>query len=622
MKKSCVLVSGGAGYIGSHTAVELIGAGYDVVIVDNLSNSDMDAVEGVRRITGVEVPFEKADCCDRDAFRKVFEKYDFDSVIHFAASKAVGESVGKPLEYYRNNLTSFMNVIDLMREFGRHNIVFSSSCTVYGEADKLPVTCLCGLVGSFSSDSPIPCSAPAMSAYMTGMPQQAGNVSVYPAANPAQDIVEVESGRACQPLATLLEAAKHDRGKAAGLVVTVDFCHATPAACASHHYSRHAYPALAAQMAANDLDVMFGGGRKQVTDAMRAYLRGSGATLIEQDAAAFRAYDGKGPVWSLFAQGNMSYDLDRNDAEQPSLAEMTAKALEVLDRHENGFFLMVEGSRVDMAAHAKDPVGVITEMLAFDKAVGVALDFARRDGRTAVVIMPDHGTSGLSFGDGAYKDYASKGLDSAYMNISKVRRTASGLEKILLKARPEQIRPLFREYTGIELTDDELALLRSSRNYTEADYMKVANSVNMVSSIARIVTSRTHFGFLSGSHTAEDVFLAAYHPEGDLPVGRNTNTEIHAYMADLLGLERPLAELTGELFAPHTEVFRGAKCSISAAEGQMPCLTVRKGRRTLRVPAYGSVAYLDGKPLKLRSAVVYIDRNDTFYLPRELGEKF
>ena len=140
MKKSCVLVSGGAGYIGSHTSVELINAGYDVVIVDNLSNSDIDAVEGVRRITGVDVPFEKADCCDRDAFARVFEKYDFDSVIHFAASKAVGESVSKPLEYYRNNLMSFMNVIGLMREYGRQNIVFSSSCTVYGEADVLPVT--------------------------------------------------------------------------------------------------------------------------------------------------------------------------------------------------------------------------------------------------------------------------------------------------------------------------------------------------------------------------------------------------------------------------------------------------------------------------------------------------
>lgn len=140
MKKSCVLVSGGAGYIGSHTSVELINAGYDVVIVDNLSNSDLNAVEGVRKITGVDIPFVEVDCCDRAAFRKVFEQYEFDSVIHFAASKAVGESVQKPLEYYGNNLTSFMNVIGLMREFGRRNIVFSSSCTVYGEADVLPVT--------------------------------------------------------------------------------------------------------------------------------------------------------------------------------------------------------------------------------------------------------------------------------------------------------------------------------------------------------------------------------------------------------------------------------------------------------------------------------------------------
>ena len=140
MKKQCVLVAGGAGYIGSHTTVELIAAGYDVVIADNLSNSEMRAVEGVRKITGIEVPFVQVDCCDREAFRKVFEQYDFDSAIHFAASKAVGESVEKPMLYYRNNLTSFMNIIALMREFGRHNIVFSSSCTVYGEPDKQPVT--------------------------------------------------------------------------------------------------------------------------------------------------------------------------------------------------------------------------------------------------------------------------------------------------------------------------------------------------------------------------------------------------------------------------------------------------------------------------------------------------
>ena len=140
MKKSSVLVCGGAGYIGSHTTVELINAGYDVVIVDNLSNSDRKAIEGVCQITGIDIPFIEVDCCDREAFRKVFEQYEFDSAIHFAASKAVGESVAKPMLYYRNNLTSLMNLIDLMCEFGRHNIVFSSSCTVYGEPDKQPVT--------------------------------------------------------------------------------------------------------------------------------------------------------------------------------------------------------------------------------------------------------------------------------------------------------------------------------------------------------------------------------------------------------------------------------------------------------------------------------------------------
>ena len=138
--KEMVLVSGGAGYIGSHTAVELINAGYDVVVADNLSNSDMSGVEGVRKITGVDVPFVNVDCCDKEAFRKVFEQYNFNSVIHFAAFKAVGESVTDPMKYYRNNLLSFMNVLELMREFGRPNIVFSSSATVYGEADELPVT--------------------------------------------------------------------------------------------------------------------------------------------------------------------------------------------------------------------------------------------------------------------------------------------------------------------------------------------------------------------------------------------------------------------------------------------------------------------------------------------------
>ena len=138
--RKTVLVSGGAGYIGTHTAVELINAGYDVVIIDNLSNSEKEAVEGVRRITGRDVAFEIVDTCDKNALRRVFETYPFDTVIHFAAYKAVGESMAEPLKYYQNNLVSFMNIVEMMKEFNRPNILFSSSATVYGEAEHLPVT--------------------------------------------------------------------------------------------------------------------------------------------------------------------------------------------------------------------------------------------------------------------------------------------------------------------------------------------------------------------------------------------------------------------------------------------------------------------------------------------------
>lgn len=139
-KSKRVLVCGGAGFIGSHTTVELIEAGYEVVIVDNLSNSDIEAVRGVEKILGRKLPFEQVDCCDIEALGSVFKKYQFDSVIHFAAFKAVGESVGEPLKYFRNNFDSLLIVLELMRQFKVPNLVFSSSCTVYGQPDKLPVT--------------------------------------------------------------------------------------------------------------------------------------------------------------------------------------------------------------------------------------------------------------------------------------------------------------------------------------------------------------------------------------------------------------------------------------------------------------------------------------------------
>ncbi|HML66598.1 MAG TPA: UDP-glucose 4-epimerase GalE [Dysgonomonas sp.] len=138
--KGKILVTGGAGYIGSHTVVELQNAGYSVVIIDDLSNSTADSIDGIERITGIRPIFEKLDCNDTEGLRKLFTTHsDINGIIHFAASKAVGESVQKPLLYYRNNLNSLINLLDLMPEFGIKNIVFSSSCTVYGEPDKNPI---------------------------------------------------------------------------------------------------------------------------------------------------------------------------------------------------------------------------------------------------------------------------------------------------------------------------------------------------------------------------------------------------------------------------------------------------------------------------------------------------
>lgn len=141
--KQTILVTGGTGFIGSHTTVELIEAGYNVVIVDNLSNSKAEVVDGIEKITGVRPAFENVDLRDKEATENVFMKYPaINGIIHFAASKAVGESVEKPLLYYRNNIVSLVNLLELMPVYGVKGIIFSSSCTVYGQPSKenLPVT--------------------------------------------------------------------------------------------------------------------------------------------------------------------------------------------------------------------------------------------------------------------------------------------------------------------------------------------------------------------------------------------------------------------------------------------------------------------------------------------------
>ena len=478
-----------------------------------------------------------------------------------------------------------------------------------------------GTVSTFSSNAPIGDSAPTTSAYMTGVPSRTGHISTYPVHDPGNDVYPIDSTMAYQPLATILEASKIENNKATGLVVTCEFPHATPADCAAHHYNRGNYKALAPQMAYQNLDVMFGGGNSILTDDIKQHFKNKGANLIQNDRNAMLNYSDNNPVWALFGDRALPYDIDRNPEETPSLAEMTQKAIDILSKKENGFFLMVEGSQVDWAAHANDPVAMITEYLAFDEAVGKVMDFAKNDGETAVIILSDHGNSGFTIGKNECKGYDKLTIHELFGAVSKCKLTAAGIESILIDTKPENMKEVFKKQTDIDITDEEVKILTSSKNYKVGDYTEVINSISLRNNIVNILNSRMCFGFTTGGHTGEEVLLAAYHPEGTLPMGHLKNTDINDYLFKVSGLKTPLPEMTQRLFSKHSDVFAGMNYSIEDKESDIPVLIVKHKKNTLRIPAFSSVGTLNGKQFDLGSITVYIDKNDTFYLPKDIINK-
>ena len=494
--------------------------------------------------------------------------------------------------------------------------------TYRGEGTTLNVDeHLCGTVTTFSSNAPIGDSAPTNSCYMTGIPQRAGNISMYTVPDPKNDLVILNADSAYQPLATILEAMQIIQQKSAGLVFSCEFPHATPAGCSAHAYSRSNYDIIAPQMAYNNLEVVFGGGNSILTDDIKQHLKNTGTTLLQNDKQSLIDFQGD-KIWALFGDRDMPYDLDRDTTKTPSLAQMTSKAIEVLDKNKKGFFLMVEGSKVDWAAHGNDPIGMMSEYLAFDKAVGVAMDYARREGNTTVVVLPDHGNSGFSIGrNGMKKSYSAMTIEDLFGSVSQYKRTSTGLSEILKKTKLRDIEKVFKEYTGIDLTAAELKSLSGPTDSGSGDYMEASHSRSLANYILNIMNAHTTFGFTSGGHTGEEVFLAAYHPKGHTPKGNMRNTELHKYLLQAAGLTKPMSELTNQIFSKHTDVFKGLFYEITTEEGQAPVLIVKCINKELRVKAYSSVASFNNKDFDLGSVAVYVDQNKTFYLPKALIEK-
>lgn len=496
---------------------------------------------------------------------------------------------------------------------------------------------LCGTVRTHSSNAPIGDSAPTTSCYMTGQPSRTGYVSTYPEQDKDNDIYPTEAERAFQPLTTVLEAGKILQGKATGLVFTCEFPHATPADCSAHSYKRGRYDWIAPQMVHNELDVVIGGGVSILTEEMEKELVANGYNVYRNDLQGMRADKGE-KMWALYGDKEMAYDLDRDPNQQPSIEEMTRKAIEKLSKDPDGFFLMVEGSKVDWAAHGNDPVGMATDFLAFDRACGAALEFARQNGETAVVILPDHGNSGISLGRRSCTGYDKLSKDQLFHQFSLYKLTAEGFAKKVNSIPNSEVQQMFSQYAGFELTDEEMNALNNCKDYKNspipAEQRKTDDNSSMYSGnltglMAHIITSRTCFGFTTGGHTGEEVFLAAYHPQGSLPIGMNTNIEINEYLCNLFGLTHDnLEALTAENFVPHTQVFEGYDFQIvpAADEKGSPSLVVKNKKnkkKQLSIAPFTNVVKVGKKAqeeVRLHSVVVYVDKNNTFYVPKQLAD--
>jgi len=369
-----------------------------------------------------------------------------------------------------------------------------------------------GTAQTYATDSRITDSAAGATAFSAGVKTYNGAI--------AMDTLR-------RPVATILEAAEM-RGMATGLVATSRVTHATPASFASHVPSRSMENEIAEQMIGKGVDVIFGGGRRHFLSESAGGARTDGRDLLEASRElGYEVISTKEdfggslttPVLGLFTVSDMSYDIDRSPSEEPSLAEMTAKALDLLEDDPDGFFLMVEGSRIDHAGHGNDAAAHLHDMLAYDAAFAAALDFARRDGRTLVISVADHETGGLTLGRRGASGWNPDVL-------SRVRASHGPIVSQLTEGA--DFESVLATYAGIDdLSDEERELFETPG--TESGALDAA--------LTQVVGHRAGVGWTTGGHTAVDVNLYAFGPGRESFIGNFDNAEVGRRIAELMGLD-------------------------------------------------------------------------------------
>ena len=380
---------------------------------------------------------------------------------------------------------------------------------------------------TFSTSSRITDSAAGGTALATGVKTYNGAISV---------------DTSKQKVATVLEGAERT-GMATGLVVTSRLTHATPAVFSAHVPDRGQENRIARQQLSQDIDVMLGGGRRHFVPQsaegsarnddrnLLSSAREQGYSVVETADELSQAEDGK--LLGLFSDSHMAYEIDRENTSQPSLATMTQAAIDRLSTDEEGYFLMVEGSRIDHAGHGNDAPAHLHDILAFNEAVQTALDAAKADQNTLVLVVSDHETGGLTLGrnrdgEGIYAWHPDKLADVTASSsvIADSIRTIRSMEASE-DAKEARIADAITHYTGVSEVSSE----------TVDDLLEVEGPYAVSNTVSTVISREALVGWTSHAHTGVDVSLYGYGPGAYQFIGNHDNTYIGRTLAELIGTD-------------------------------------------------------------------------------------
>ena len=474
---------------------------------------------------------------------------------------------------------------------------------------------ICGLITTHNSDGKFPDSAPTSTSYATGVKTKAPYIGLNCNA---------------EPRASVLELAKR-KGLATGIVATCEFPHATPADFVCHFNDREGknYKNLAKQFIYNSPNLVFAGGEKYLKKNEYYNLLAPNKIKLITDKDSFERLNNFSDTcfWAIFPDWRdstkcMSYECDRNKAKVPSLSEMTDKAIKLLNQNKSGFFLMVEGSQIDWAAHYNDPYAAVNDFLEFDKAVAVALKFAKENKNTVVIICPDHGTGGISIGNQkSGTEFIAKNPHK-YDNIDIKEKIIEPLKKIEWSSRKLAEMMLtnsayisedsIKKYYYSSVDNESLKSLKNvSKIKTDKD---LTDTIQYL--IGKNFSQQNFIGWTTTGHTAEDVFLAIYAPENVKKItGVVNNYEIGKYIAEILRLD-DFDIATKDLYTKHSEYF--SKDEIISLNSDS--LVVRKSGKELIFESNSKVIIVNGETKKLPSIVIWID--GIYYLPKSIKDYF